>query len=366
MAAAEQQRLQAFTRQLTLMAATLRQEWQQAGAQTLGQQQAICDTLAQTARDIHTQAQAHTTHTLAEISGLVNTAAEAPRAAAAVIAELQQVARDTVQLHTRMADTVQAQLDGLSAQFGRTATAVTDTLAATEQERLQVFTQQLEGMATGLRQAWQQASAQTLGQQQAICQTLEQTARDIHTQAQAQASQTITEVAGLMQTAAEAPRVAAEVMGQLRQQLSDSMARDNTLLDERSRIMGTLGSLLDTINLAATEQRGAIDALVASSAELMQRASTQFSAQIEAESGKLGQCGRTDHRQRGGGGQPGRGLWPGRAAVQRLEPRHAEPAAAHRGRAGQVGDAQRRAAGLLRGAGARGDRPEHLLAAPDR
>ena len=57
------------------------------------------------------------------------------------------------------------------------------------------------------------------------------------------------EIARLMQTAAEAPRVAAEVIGQLRQQLSDSMARDNALLDERSRIMATLDALL-----AATQQ----------------------------------------------------------------------------------------------------------------
>ncbi len=78
-----------------------------------------------------------------------------------------------------------------------------------------------------------------------------------------------------METAAEAPKLAAEVIGQLRQELSASMARDNTLLEERSRIMTTLGALLEAINHASTEQRSAIDALVAASAELLDRASAR-------------------------------------------------------------------------------------------
>lgn len=62
-----------------------------------------------------------------------------------------------------------------------------------------------------------------------------------------------------------------------RRELSASIARDNTLLTERSRIMETLGALLDAINHASTEQRQAIDALVASSAALLERAGARFS-----------------------------------------------------------------------------------------
>jgi hypothetical protein len=94
-----------------------------------------------------------------------------------------------------------------------------------------------------------------------------------------------------MQTAAEAPKAAAEVIGQLRHELSASMARDNSLLEERSRIMETLGALLDAINHASTEQRSAIDALVASSAELLERAGSQFAAKLESEAGKLVEIG---------------------------------------------------------------------------
>ena len=59
--------------------------------------------------------------------------------------------------------------------------------------------------------------------------------------AQAQSGTTIDEVTRLMNSAAEAPRAAAEVIGALRHELSASIARDNEMLAERSRIMQTLG-----------------------------------------------------------------------------------------------------------------------------
>ena len=102
----------------------------------------------------------------------------------------------------------------------------------------------VETMAATLQREWQAAGAETLAQQQQICRTLEDTARTMATHAETHATRTIDEIARLLQTAAEAPRVAAEVIGQLRQQLSESMARDNALLDERSRIMATLDALL--------------------------------------------------------------------------------------------------------------------------
>ena len=142
-------------------------------------------------------------------------------------------------------------------------------------------------MAASLQREWQQAGAMTLAQQEQICKTLEQTAREVQQQAQAHARQTITEMSTLMQAASEAPRAAAEVMGLLRQRLSDSLAQDNTQLEERSRIMATLGTLLDAVNHAATGQRGAIDALVASSAALLQRVGAQFSERIAAESARM-------------------------------------------------------------------------------
>lgn len=103
----------------------------------------------------------------------------------------------------------------------------------------------------------------------------------------------------LIETASEAPKAAAEVIGQLRQEISVSVARDNALLEERTRILETLSTLLNAINHASTEQRGVIDALVASSQSTLTQTSSEFhsvlarsgenfQAYVTQESDKLG------------------------------------------------------------------------------
>jgi hypothetical protein len=248
LASRDEQRLAAWTETLGSMAATLSEEWEQAGASTASRQQEICETLAQTARDISAQTQAHASSTIAEIDRLVQAAAEAPKAAADLQAEL----------------------------------------AARDQQRLEAWTAALGSMAATLSKEWEQAGAHTASRQQEICETLAQTARDISAQTQAHASSTIAEIGQLVQAASEAPKAAAEVVAELRQKLSDSMVRDTAMLDERSRLLATLETLLDAVNHASTEQRSAVDALVATSADLLDRVGTRFTAKVELETGKLG------------------------------------------------------------------------------
>ncbi len=311
---ADQERLQTWTAALDNMAATLNSEWQASGKQTLAQQQAICDTLTQTAQAITTQVQNQASQTLADI---------------------QRVHSDR---------------------------------ETADQVRLDAFKASLESTATALGQQWQTSGTQTLAQQQAICDTLTQTAQAITTHTQTQATQTLAEITRLMasseellrariaseaqwaaqhtqraeelsallrtelsalreaedargqaavarlselqtevtthlttlgtaledpitrliETASEAPKAAAEVIGQLRQEISVSLARDNTLLEERTRIMDTLSHLLDAINHASTEQRSVIDNLVSSSTVTLNQANTQFIEHVSSESAKLG------------------------------------------------------------------------------
>jgi hypothetical protein len=91
----------------------------------------------------------------------------------------------------------------------------------------------------------------------------------------------------LIETASEAPRAAAEVIAKLRQETSGSLARDNELLEERSRIMATLNTLLSGINHASQEQRSVIDALVANSSVALEQAGSQFSDKVDMETAKL-------------------------------------------------------------------------------
>ena len=250
-----------------------------------------------------------------------------------------EMAAQSSALHRGLADTVGAQLDGLSSRFATTVTGVADSwstalsqheatsqrlgaqlgeslqafaetfdarsaallatladtaaslqaeLAARDEARLAAHASALDAMAASLQQEWQQAGAQTLARQEQICATLGDTAREMAATAREQASTTIDEVTRLMNSAAEAPRAAAQVIGELRNALSASIARDNEMLTERSRIMETLGALLDAINHASTEQRSAIDALVSSSAALLEQASSRFGERVDAESARMG------------------------------------------------------------------------------
>jgi hypothetical protein len=160
-------------------------------------------------------------------------------------------------------------------------------LASRDQERLAAWTETLATIAAGLRKEWAESSADTASQQREICETLARTSRDITEQTQAHASSTIAEISRLVEAASEAPRAAAEVVAELRQKLSDSMARDTAMLAERARLLETLETLLDAVNHASTEQRSAVDALVASSAELLERVGTRFTDKVEAETRQL-------------------------------------------------------------------------------
>jgi len=161
-------------------------------------------------------------------------------------------------------------------------------LAARDQERLAAWTESLGAMSTALHGQWEQTAAHAADRQRDICDTLAQTSRDITAQAKAHAGETIAEIARLVQAASEAPKAAAEVVAELRQKLSDSMVRDTAMLEERSRLLATVETLLDSVNHASTEQRAAVDGLIATSADLLDRVGTRFQDHVEAQTGKLG------------------------------------------------------------------------------
>lgn len=161
-------------------------------------------------------------------------------------------------------------------------------LASRDEQRLETWTDTLGSMATALTQQWEAVGARTADRQQDICNLLAQTAREISADARTHAGETIAEIARLVQAASEAPKAAAEVVAELRQKLSDSMVRDTAMLEERSRLLATLETLLDAVNHASTEQRSAVDALVATSANLLERVGHRFAEKVDAEAAKLG------------------------------------------------------------------------------
>lgn len=193
----------------------------------------------------------------------------AQAAAAAAHAELQ------ASLDTREQQR-QARWDAVSADLQQAHAALQAQLQASDEQRLQRWTDAL-----------QTASADLTAQQQTVCQTLADTAQQIGDNGRAQASATLAEVSTLLQTAAQAPKAAAEVINELRNTLSESLVRDNAVLEERGHLLATVQTLLEAINHASHEQRSAVDALVGGSAELLERVGSRFTDHIAAETGKL-------------------------------------------------------------------------------
>ena len=288
------------------------------------------------------------------------------------------IAQESKLMHERMIGTTQTQLDGLSARFGASASAVADTWTAALANHEQSSASLVTGVGRSLESfnnSFEQRSAALLLAVNAAYATLqaEQASNDQQRLAawtgslEASTSTTLTDIARLMrcseesmrsrvvseadwtrqhgehmdqltrllreelgalrdaealrgnaavdrlgelqtaltrhlttlgtaledpisrliQTASDAPRAAAEVIGQMRQELSNSVARDNDLLEERSRIMETLSTLLNAINHASLEQRAVIDTLVASSTLVLQHAGSEFSDKADVETAKL-------------------------------------------------------------------------------
>ena len=165
-----------------------------------------------------------------------------------------------------------------------------NAFAERDEQRLGQWSQSLAAMVGTLDSSWQRNGEQVAARQQQICDSLAQTTQVMSEQQQAQARETIAEISRLVQSASEAPRAAAEVVAELRQKLSDSMVRDTAMLEERSHLLSTLETLLGAVNHASTEQRSAVDALVSTSAELLERVGSRFSNQLESQTSKLDQA----------------------------------------------------------------------------
>ena len=91
----------------------------------------------------------------------------------------------------------------------------------------------------------------------------------------------------LIETASETPRAAAEVIGQLRAEISNNIERDNKLLEERQRVMDQLNTLSASLAQSASGQREAVEKLVADSERTLQDISTRIGDHIQAEVSKM-------------------------------------------------------------------------------
>lgn len=210
------------------------------GAQALAQQQAVCTALAQTAQQITANAQARASSTLSEIQHLTSSTEALARSR--IASEAQWLTQHGARMD-QLASLLQTELGALRTEEAQRGDAAVARLGDLQT----ALTGHLSTLGTALEDP----------------------------------------IRRLIETASEAPRAAAEVIGQLRQEISHSVARDNELLEERGRIMVTLNALLEGINHASLEQRAVIDALVDSSATALEHTGNQFAARVDQETTKL-------------------------------------------------------------------------------
>ena len=235
-AAAEQQRLEAWTASLDRMAATLHDQWQQAGAQTLAHQQTVALALEKTAGEITARTSQQAGQALTDMAALLEQAQAMVRERIAAEAQWTQSQAERLD---QLANLWRSELGALRNDEATRGNAAVERLGALQ-----------EALATQLA---------TLG-----------TALEAP-------------MTRLMQTAAEAPQAAAEVIAQLRQEMSRLAERDNAALEERRSLVGDITTLMQTLNQASAAQRDAIEQLVASASTVLDSTGQQFAQTLATQ-----------------------------------------------------------------------------------
>lgn len=198
-----------------------------------------------------------------------------------------ELARQNAQAWQAALEAHQQQSEGLLKALDAANERLQARIAGSDEQRVAAWTQAFNTLAEHAGEQWRAQGEQAATRQAQVCDALEQAAARIGADAREQSVATVAEISRLLEAAAEAPRAAAEVVAELRQRLSDSMVRDTAMLDERAQLLGTVGSLMETITLASSQQRVAVDGLIEGASALMERAGERFAGQIESKAATL-------------------------------------------------------------------------------
>ena len=300
-ALAEQQRLATWTQSFDTMAAGLQGEWQRVGAEAFAQHQAVCQTLEKTASDITARSGQHTHQALEAMATFVAQAEELGRVRAetetrwlaqhdARMAQaadvwrttLEKTASDITERSSEHAGQTLGAMEKLMAQsedLGRVRTETEARWLAQQEDHMQkvasVWRTEL-GALRAEEDVRGQAAVDRLGALQAAL------ALQLATLGTALEEP----MTRLVKITAEVPQAAAEVIAQLRQEMTRLTERDNIALEERTGLVEKISTLLQTIDHAADEQRAAMTSLVESTSGMLTQASGQFTQMLDAQSGK--------------------------------------------------------------------------------
>ncbi len=218
------------------MSSSLTSQLQKTGENTLSQQKEITDFLKKTATEITTNSLTATTRMHSEVT------------------ELLKSSEDLI--HTRI-KTEESWLDQHSERMDNLSTIIKTELCALrddEDRRGEAAVERLGNLESTLA-----SHLAKLGKE----------LEDPMTQ--------------LIQTVSEVPRAAAEVLGQLRQEVSKSAGRDNRLLEEHRRIIEELDDLSHSLALTWNQQHKTIEQLVDASSRTLEDVAHRFTDHVNSE-----------------------------------------------------------------------------------
>ena len=242
----QQTSFRTMTENVTTLTAELSEQLQQAGEQAISQQQQIVTSLDKTVNSVIENAQLSSNQTLNEIKRVLITS--------------EELINTRIETETAWLAGHEKRMDQLTATLKKELTALRDDEMARGQVAIERLTNLESSVAIHLA---------SLGQ------ALEEP------------------MTHLIELASETPRAAAEVIEQLRQEISNNIERDNNLLDERRILIEKLDLASESFSDSSTKQLVSIEKLVDSSADVLQGISDQFTSNVVTEISKVSEV--ADH-----------------------------------------------------------------------
>lgn len=181
---------------------------------------------------------------------------------------MAQVVQESQAMQERLAEVAQKQAEALSQQFSATTGKVSDAWT----QALQAMSAELAALRAEEGKRGAAAVERIDALQAAVAQHLASLGAALEAP-----------ITRLLHTAAEVPEAAAGVITQLREEMSRAAERDNLALEERTALLERFGTLLQSVNEAAGEQRAATEALVASTTSVLDQAGARFAASLDAQ-----------------------------------------------------------------------------------
>ena len=235
-AMAEQARQQALGASLAAIGQEQQAAWQRVGDEALARQQALGQALQDNTRAVTEQAREQAAQTLQQITAL--------------LASAEALAASRMEAETRW--------------------------IATQDERLAAMTEQWQQGLSALREdearRAEAALARLDGLQAAVAQHLATLGAALEAP-----------LNRLLQTAAEVPEAAADVIAQMRREMGQVTERDNLALQERAELMAQIQALLAQLAQTTEAQRGAIEQLVSSASASLQHTGEHLGAALQAQ-----------------------------------------------------------------------------------